>query len=164
MENHRVFDVFTNYFLGGAQRAPKIDFGRVWGPFESPLGTSFGHVGGSVALLGHRWVQNGARNVKMRVYLAQVEVARGSQRLSGFDFETIFMTSCVLFGIFVYFLVRQALCMQFGTLTWTLAMFSFISAWHFNMVAASHCSCFSQCVERGQGSAAGAAEDHMTCM
>ena len=32
------------------------------------------------------------------------------------------------------------------------------------MVAASHCSCFSQCVGRGQGSAAGAAEDHMTCM
>ena len=54
LENPSVFDVFTNYFLGGAQRAPKIDFGRVWGPFESPLGTSFGHVGGSVALLGHR--------------------------------------------------------------------------------------------------------------
>ena len=96
--------------------------------------------------------------------MAQVEVARGSQRLSGFDFETIFMTLCVLFGIFVYFLVWKALCMQFGTLAWTLAAFSFISAWHFNMVAASHCSCFSQCVERGQGSAAGAAEDHMTCM
>ena len=61
MKNHRVFDVFINYFLGGAQRAPKIDFGRVWGPFESPLGTSFGHVGGSVELLGHhlgpKWSQ-----------------------------------------------------------------------------------------------------------
>ena len=54
VKNHRVFDVFTKYFSGGAQRAPKIDFGRVWGPFESPLGTSFGHVGGAVALLGHR--------------------------------------------------------------------------------------------------------------
>ena len=32
------------------------------------------------------------------------------------------------------------------------------------MVAASHCNCFSRCVERGRGSAAGAAEDHMTCM
>ena len=30
------------------------------------------------------------------------------------------------------------------------------------MVAASHCSCFSSRVGRGQGSAAGAAEDHMT--
>ena len=54
--------------------------------------------------------------------------------------------------------------MQFGTLTWILDVFAFISAWHFNMAAASHCSCFSQCVGRGQGSAAGAAEDHMTCM
>ena len=70
---------------------------------------------------------------------------------------------CYLVFSFI-FLVRKALCMQFGTLTWTLAVFSFISAWHFNMVAASHCSCFSQFVERGQGSAAGAAEDHMTCM
>ena len=44
---------FTHYFLGGAQRAPKIDFERVLGPFESPLGGLFGHVGGAVALLGH---------------------------------------------------------------------------------------------------------------
>ena len=49
-------------------------------------------------------------------------------------------------------------------LGWILDVFAFISEWHFNMVAASHCSCFSQCVGRGQGSAAGAAEDHMTCM
>ena len=53
MENPSVFDVFRNYFLGGAQRAPKIDFGRVLGPFERPLGGPFGHVGGSVELLGH---------------------------------------------------------------------------------------------------------------
>ena len=49
----------------------------------------------------------------------------------------------------------------------TLAVFSFISAWHFNMVAASHCSLqlfFSISFGRGQGSAAGAAEDHMACM
>ena len=37
----------------------------------------------------------------MKVYLAQVEVAKGSQGLSGFDFETIFIICCVLFGIFV---------------------------------------------------------------
>ena len=54
LKNPSVFDDFDNYFLGGAQRAPKIDFGRVLGPSESPLGTSFGHVGGSMALLGHR--------------------------------------------------------------------------------------------------------------
>ena len=63
----------------------------------------FGILEGLWLLLGIVWVQNGGRNVKMRVYLAQVEVARGSQRLSGFDFEMIFMISCVLFGIFVYF-------------------------------------------------------------
>ena len=62
------------------------------------------------------------------------------------------------------FFVRKVLCMQFGTLTWILHVLAFISAWHFNMVVASHCSCFAQCVGRGQGSAAGAAEDHMTCM
>ena len=54
VENPSVFDVFHKIFLGGAQRAPKIDFGRFWGPFWTPLGTSFEHVGGSVALLGHR--------------------------------------------------------------------------------------------------------------
>ena len=63
----------------------------------------------------------------MRVHLAQVEVARRSQRLSGVDFETMLITLCVLFGIFACFLVRKALCMQFGTLTSTLAVFSFIS-------------------------------------
>ena len=85
MKNHRVFDVFTKYFSGGAQRAPKIDFGRVLGALEGPLGSPFGHVGGAVELLGHLLGQNGARNVKMRApkaILAQVEVARGSQRLS----------------------------------------------------------------------------------
>ena len=61
VKNHSVFDVFTKYFLGGAQRAPKIDFGGLWGPFESPLGSPFGHVGGSVEPLGHhlgpKWSQ-----------------------------------------------------------------------------------------------------------
>ena len=57
--------------------------------------------------------------------------------------------------------------MQFGTLTWTLDVFSFISAWHFSIVAASHCSLqlrFLISFGRGQGSAAGAAEDHITCI
>ena len=67
---------------------------------------------------------------------------------------------CVIWCVGVCF-VRKVLCMQFGTLTWIIDMFSFIVACHFNMVAASHCSCFAQGVGRGQGSAAGAAEDHM---
>ena len=58
---------------------------------------------------------------------------------------------------------RNMLRAQFGTLTWILDVFGFISELHFHMVAASHCSCCSQCVGRGRGSAAGAAEDHMTC-
>ena len=79
--------------------------GGFWGPLRTLWGALLGKLEGLWLFLGIVGVQNGARNVKMRVYLAQVEVARGSQRLSGFDFETIFMTSCVLFGIFVYFLV-----------------------------------------------------------
>ena len=71
----------------------------------------------------------------------------------------------VCYFVFWYVcVVRMVLCMQFGTLTWILDVFAFISAWHFNMVAASHCSCFSPCVGRGQGGAAGAAKDHMMCM
>ena len=61
MENPSVFQVFIKYFSGGAQGVPKIDFGGLWGPFESPLGAPFGHVGGSVEPLGHhlgpKWSQ-----------------------------------------------------------------------------------------------------------
>ena len=76
MENPSVFEVFI-FFSGGAQRAPKIDFGRLLGPFGSPLGTFLSMLVGLWLFLGIVWVQNGARNVKMRVYLAQVEVAKG---------------------------------------------------------------------------------------
>ena len=65
------------------------------------------------------------------------------------------------------FFVMKVLCMQFGSLTWIIDMFSSFAACHFNMVAASHCSLqllFSISFGRGQGSAAGAAEDHMTLM
>ena len=103
--------------------------GALWGPL-------LGMLEGLWLFLGIVWVQNGARNVKMRVYLAQVEVARGSQRLSGFDFETIFMTSCVLFGVFVYFLVRKALCMQF----WYLDFDSCCVFFHFSMAVQHGCS------------------------
>ena len=72
----------------------------------------------------------------------------------------------LLCGIYYFdmFFVSKVFCMQFGTLTRIIDAFAFISAWHFHMVAAAHCSCFSQCVGRGKGGAAGAAEDHMTCM
>ena len=49
------------------------------------FGVLLGMLEGLWLFLGIVWVQNGARSVKMRVskaILAQVEVARGSQRLS----------------------------------------------------------------------------------
>ena len=79
VKNHGVFDVFTKYFLGGAQRAPKIDFGRLLGPFESPWGTSFGHVAGSVPLLGHRW---GTKWNQKRQDEGLVGSSRGGQGVS----------------------------------------------------------------------------------
>ena len=61
LKDPSVFEVFTKYFLGGAQRAPKIDFGMFLGSLEGPLGSPFGHVGGAVELLGHllgpKWSQ-----------------------------------------------------------------------------------------------------------
>ena len=65
--------------------------------------------------------------------MAQVEVARGSQRLSGFDFETIFITCCVPLGIFVCFFGEKGFVNAVWYLDFGLLM-------HFNMVAASHCS------------------------
>ena len=56
-----------------------------WGPFESPLGVLLETLEGLWLFLGIVWVQHVARIVKMRVskaILAQVEVARVSQRLS----------------------------------------------------------------------------------
>ena len=96
--------VFIAFFMRD-QAFPHV-FSTVWHPLGLSWGLLFEMLVGLWSFLGILWGQNGARNIKMRVIkaiLAQVEVARGSQRLSGFDFETIFMTSCVLFGIFVYF-------------------------------------------------------------
>ena len=117
-----------------------------WEPIGLSWGLLFGMWEGLWSFLGILWVPNGARNIKMRVskaILVQVEVASGSQRLSMGRFWEDFITCSVLFGMLVCFFVRNVLCI---------------------MVAASHCSCFPQCVGRGQGSAAGAAEDHMTRM
>ena len=103
MENPSVFGVFTKYFLGGAQRAPKIDSGRLLGPFGNPFRTLFEHIGGSVALLGHPLGPKWSQKHQDEGLLGSGRGARGSQRLSGFDFDAIFMTSCVLFGFFVRF-------------------------------------------------------------
>ena len=79
VKNHSVFDVFTKYFLGGAQRAPKIDFGRVLGALWEPLGTSFEHVGGSVALLGPHL---GPKWSQKRQDEGLLGSSRGGQRVS----------------------------------------------------------------------------------
>ena len=50
MENPSVFDVFTTYFWGVPKELQRSILGALW----EPLGTSLEHVGGSVALLGHR--------------------------------------------------------------------------------------------------------------
>ena len=115
-----------------------------------PIGFSWGLLFGMLeelwSFLCILWGQNGARNIKMRVsksILAQVEVARGSQRVSmGRFWEDVHHLFCAVWYFAILF-VRKVLCI---------------------MVAASHCSCFSSRVGRGQGSAAAGAEDHMTCM
>ena len=118
-----------------------------WGPFESPLGVLFETLEGLWLFLGIVWVQNVARIVKMRVskaILVQVEVARGLSEVLNASMLKRFSSLVVFFWVLLHVIfVRKVLCI---------------------MVAASHCNCFSQCVERGRGSAAGAAEDHMTCM
>ena len=71
-----------NIFKGVPKELQRSILGGFWGPFGSPWGPLLGMLEGLWLFLGIVWVQNGARNVKMRVYLAQVEVARGSQRHS----------------------------------------------------------------------------------
>ncbi len=81
-----VFDVFVLSFSKGAQRAPKIDFGRVWAGLEGVLGSLFGHVGGLWSFLGSVWVQKLGSIVHGRIskaILAQVEVPGGGRKLPG---------------------------------------------------------------------------------
>jgi len=134
MKNHSVFDVFTNSFLGGAQRAPKIDFGRVWGLFESPLGTSFGHVGGSVELLGHHLGPKWSQKRQHEGLKSDLGSSRGGQGVSKALNVSIlgrFSSLYVCYLVFLYvFVVRMVLCMQFGTLTWILFLMCLFSFQH----------------------------------
>ena len=71
------------------------------------LGSPFRHVGGLWSFLGILWGQNGARNTKMRVsksILAQVDVARGSQRLSmGQFWEDFHHLLCAMLYFVMFF-------------------------------------------------------------
>ena len=68
--------------------------------------------------------------------MAQVKVTRGSQRLSGFDFETIFITLCMLFGIFVCFFGEKG----FVHAVWYLDLDSCCVFFHFSMPFQHGCS------------------------
>ena len=107
VKNRCVFDVFTNYFLGGAQRAPKIDFGGLWGRFESPLGSPFGYVGGSVEPLGHHLGQKWSQKRQHEGLKSDLGSSRGGQgvqeALQGSILEGIFIILdlfCCVFGHF----------------------------------------------------------------
>ena len=74
-----------NIFKGVPKELQRSILEGFWGPFESPLGVLFETLEGLWLFLGIVWVQNVVRIVTMGVskaILAQVEVARGSQRLS----------------------------------------------------------------------------------
>ena len=86
---------------GAPKERQRSILGGFWDPLRALWGPLLDMLEGLWLFLVIVWVQHGARNVKMRAYLAQVEVDRGSQRLSGFDFETMFITSCLIFGIVV---------------------------------------------------------------
>ena len=105
------------------------------------------HVGGSVALLGHRLGPKWSQKRHDEGLKSDLGSSRGGQGVSEALNASILkrLSSLVVFFLVLLHVVfvRKVLCI---------------------MVAASHCSRFSQCVVRGQGSAAGAAEDHMTCM
>ena len=70
------------------------------------LGSPSRYVGGLWSFLGILWGQNGARNIKMRVsksILAQVEVARGSQRVSmGRFWEDVHHLFCAIWYIGIF--------------------------------------------------------------
>ena len=109
-----------------------MDLGRVWGPFESPLGGPFRHVGGAVALLGHRLGPKWSQKHQDESPKSDFGSSKGGQGVSeAFNGSILgrFSSLVVRYLIFWYvFFVRKVLCMQFGTLTWILDAFAFISA------------------------------------
>ena len=81
--------------------------GGFGGPLRAFWGPLLGMLEGLWLFLGIVWVQNGARNVKMMVskaILAQVEVARGSQRLPMGRFcEDFHNLLCVILYVYTFF-------------------------------------------------------------
>ena len=56
--------------------------GGFGGAFESPLGSSFGHVGGSVALLGHRLGPKWSQKRQHEGLKSDLGSSRGGQGVS----------------------------------------------------------------------------------
>ena len=120
--------------------------GALWGPFLSMLE-------GLWLFLGILWVQNGARSIKMRVYLAQIEGPgglRGSQCSTLRRFSSSSFVACCLASLCVC-LAKKVLCIHFGTLTWSFGVFSFMSAFQHGILTwlqrrIAFCSCFSKSV------------------
>ena len=114
------------------------------------MGSPFRDVGAAVELLGHplgsKWSQK-HQDEGLKSDLGSSGGGQGvSEALNGSILgrcSSLVLCYCVVWYVFCKKGFVHHLCI---------------------MVAASHCSCFCQCVGRGQGSAAGAAEDHMTCM
>ena len=82
MENPSVFDVFTNYFSGGAQRAPKVDFGGLLGTLRGLFGGPFRHFGEALALLGHRLGTKCSQNRHDEGLKSDLGLSRGGQAVS----------------------------------------------------------------------------------
>ena len=85
VKKHSVFDVFTKYLGEVPKELQRSILEGFWGPLRALWGALLGMLEGLWLFLGIVGVQNEARSVKMRVskaILAQVEVARGSRRLS----------------------------------------------------------------------------------
>ena len=104
--------VFIAFFMRD-QAFPHV-FIAVWHPLGFLLGAHWDLLGlllgmleGLWSFLGILWGQNGARNTKMRVsksILAQVEVARGSQRVSMGRFgEDVHHLFCAIWYIGIFF-------------------------------------------------------------
>ena len=103
--------VFIAFFMRD-QPFPHV-FSTVWHALGVSWGLLFEMLVGLWSFLGIHWVQNGARNIKMRVskaILAQVEVARGSHRLSMDRFwGDVHHLVCAIW-YFGMFLVSKVLC------------------------------------------------------
>ena len=104
--------VFIAFFM--CHEAFPHVFIAFWHPqasFWEHIGLSWGLLLGMLEglwlFLGIVWVQNGARNIKMRApkaILAQVEVARGSQRLSmGRFWGDVHHLLCAILYVGVFF-------------------------------------------------------------